>query len=121
VTPPAAPAVTPPAAPAVAPPAAPAPRRPTAAPELVPATVWQLDERDRTLKTAVQRWSATSGWQLRWEVGVDYPIGANASVPGSFEDAVASVIHNMDDADVPMRAIFYRGNKVLRIVARGTE
>ena len=82
---------------------------------------WALSESDRTLKGALERWSHTAGWRLFWELGVDYRIDAQATVKGSFEEAVAAVMKNMEHADVPPKAIFYRGNGVLRVVARGME
>jgi hypothetical protein len=86
-----------------------------------PAPRWSLNESDKTLKAALERWSQTAGWRLLWELGVDYRIGAAATVDGSFEDAVSTVMHNLNQAEVPPKAIFYRGNQVVRIVARGME
>jgi len=80
-----------------------------------------MSARDRTLKAALERWSQSAGWRLFWELGVDYRIDAPMSVDGSFEDAVSAVVRSMDQADVPPKAIFYRGNRVLRMVARGME
>jgi len=82
---------------------------------------WSLSERDRTLKAALERWAHDAGWRLFWELAVDYRIDAAASIPGTFEEAIGAVMKNMEQADVPPKAIFYRGNGVLRIVARGTE
>jgi hypothetical protein len=98
---------------------------PTAMPAVAPAPVqarhWGLGERDRTLKAAIERWSEEAGWRLFWELGVDYPIAAAASIGGNFEEAVATVVRSMEHADVPPKAIFYRGNQVLRMVPRGME
>lgn len=82
---------------------------------------WSLNEKDKTLKVALERWSQTAGWRLLWELGVDYHIDAAASVPGSFEDAVSAVMRNMEQAEVPPKAVFYRGNQVVRVVPRGME
>jgi hypothetical protein len=85
------------------------------------ATHWDMDPRDKTLKTVVERWSQDAGWRTFWELDVDYPIVATASIDGSFEEAVSTVVRSMDHADVPLKAIFYRGNQVLRMVPRGME
>lgn len=82
---------------------------------------WSLSERDKTLKTALERWSHAVGWRLIWELSVDYRIDAAASIDGTFEEAITAVMKNMEHADVPPKAIFYRGNGVLRVVARGME
>ena len=87
----------------------------------VPATGWRLSDRDRTLKAAVERWAKEAGWQVFWELGVDYPIVASATLSGSFEEAVGVVVRSMEHADVPPMALFYRGNQVLRMVPRGIE
>lgn len=80
-----------------------------------------MSARDKTLKAALERWSQAAGWRLLWELGVDYRVDASMSVDGSFEDAVSAVVRSMDQADVPPKAIFYRGNQVLRMVPRGME
>lgn len=85
------------------------------------SAVWSLEERDKTLKVALERWAQATGWRLLWELGVDYRIGAQARLHGSFEEAVTAVMHNLHQAEVPPKAIFYRGNQVVRIVARGME
>jgi len=82
---------------------------------------WELSERDKTLKGVVERWAQNAGWRAFWELDVDYPIAATASIDGSFEEAVSAVVRSMDHADVPLKAIFYRGNQVLRMVPRGME
>ncbi|HEX3139488.1 MAG TPA: toxin co-regulated pilus biosynthesis Q family protein, partial [Rhizobacter sp.] len=82
---------------------------------------WELSERDRTLKLVIERWAQNAGWRAFWELDVDYPIAATASINGSFEEAVSAVVGSMDHADVPLKAIFYRGNQVLRMVPRGME
>lgn len=82
---------------------------------------WDLSDRDKTLRAVVERWAADAGWRTFWELDVDYPITATASIDGNFEEAVATVVRSMDQADVPLKAIFYRGNQVLRMVPRGME
>jgi hypothetical protein len=111
---PAAPAATAPATVAAKP--APAP-----APAPAPTPTWEVRLVDKTVKSAFERWGSTAGWQVSWEMTVDYPVDAHASVSGSFEEAVVAVVKSMERAEIPMKAIFYSGNKVLRIVAKGVE
>jgi hypothetical protein len=85
------------------------------------AAHWRVDLSDRTLKTALARWSEGAGWQLVWELSVDFPIEARAEIDGSFEDAVGTVVKSMERSNAPIKAVFYRGNKVLRIVDRGVQ
>lgn len=83
-------------------------------------SLWDARTEDRTLKTVMMRWAKVAGWQLYWELPVDFPILASATVTGSFEEAVEKVVKAMQGAQVPPKAIFYE-NRVLRITARGNE
>jgi hypothetical protein len=82
---------------------------------------WEIAPGDRTLNTSLARWSASVGWQLVWELEVDYPIETRAVLQGTFEEAVAAVAESLTSASVPIQAIFYAGNRVLRIVAKGSR
>jgi hypothetical protein len=90
-------------------------------PAALAAPRWHLSESDKTLKAVIERWAQEAGWRTFWDLGVDYPIVATASIGGSFEEAVSAVVRSMGHADVPPKAIFYRGNQVLRVVPRGME
>lgn len=94
---------------------------PVALPEEKPLHHWEISFADNTLKSAMTRWATEAGWHLLWELPVDYQIEASTSIPGSFEDAVEVVARSMQQSDSPMKAIFYKGNKVLRIVRRERE
>jgi hypothetical protein len=83
--------------------------------------VWDLRSDDGTVRTAFQRWATAAGWQLVWDLDVDYPVEAEAALNLSFEEAVEAVTKSMQASTVPPKAIFYRGNRVLRIVGRGDE
>jgi len=83
--------------------------------------VWEIAITDKTLNAALARWTSIAGWQLSWELPVDYAVEVRTSIPGSFEQAVETVAKSMEGAEIPMQAIFYNGNKVLRIVQRGAK
>ena len=85
------------------------------------AQVWEIAMTDKTLNGAIARWTGLAGWQLLWELPVDYAVEARTTVPGTFEEAVETVTKSMETAEIPMKAIFYKGNKVLRIVAKGVK
>lgn len=85
------------------------------------ADSWHIALNDRTLNGALSRWAAVAGWQLLWEMPVDYAVQANTTIPGKFEEAVALVVISMESAEIPMKAAFYQGNKVLRITAKGAQ
>jgi hypothetical protein len=89
--------------------------------EVQPSGQWELDATDSSLKRGLQRWCEVSGWQLVWELPVDFPIVARASFVGGFEQAVAAIALSMQNSQMPIKAVFYRGNNVLRIVAKGAQ
>lgn len=82
------------------------------------APAWEVTPADTTLKGALTRWAEAAGWQLVWELPVDYAVSARTEIKGNFTTAVETVAASMATADTPMKAIFYEGNRVLRIVAR---
>lgn len=94
---------------------------PVPAPASAPAPGWEVRTSDKTLRAAMTNWAATAGWNLQWELPVDYEIEANTSIPGSFEDAVTSVSQSMEKAETPMKVVFYKANKVVRIIAKEAE
>ena len=85
------------------------------------APLWEISLADKTLNSALARWTTQAGWQLLWELPVDYSVEANTTLTGSFEQAVEKVAKSMESAEIPMKAIFYKGNKVLRITAKGAQ
>jgi hypothetical protein len=98
-----------------------APAAAVAAPPGLRVPSWEVIPSDKTLHTALARWSAIAGWQLVWELPVDYAVSVRTEIRGTFAEAVAMVTKSMATAEIPMKAIFYDGNRVLRIVAKGSE
>ncbi|MFT5590381.1 MAG: hypothetical protein ACI9ZF_002566 [Bradyrhizobium sp.] len=86
-----------------------------------PMTAWTTTPADKTLQNALARWSLTAGWQLIWELPQDISIEAAASVNGSFEDAVTALANSLQSSETPITAIFFEGNRVLRIIAKGVQ
>jgi hypothetical protein len=86
-----------------------------------PLTTWTTTPADKTLQNALARWSLTAGWQLVWELPQDISIEAAASINGSFDDAVTAIANSMQSSETPIIAIFFEGNRVLRIIAKGVQ
>jgi hypothetical protein len=82
---------------------------------------WDVKPSDKSLRATLARWAESAGWQLAWELPVDYPVTLGASLGGSFEDAVVTIVKSMEQAETPPKVIFYKGNRVVRIVAKGNE
>jgi type III secretion protein C len=83
-----------------------------------PAPTWEIKPTDHTLRNALNRWATEAGWQLSWELSVDFPLEAGISIPGTFEHAIETVSASMDEAALPAKMILYTGNKVLRVVPK---
>ena len=85
---------------------------------------WELRIEDGSVFAALKRWSVVSGWQLSWEIPVDFPIEIFDSSSENFEDAVRRVLTAFKVADYPPYPCFHE-NKVVRVVRRiqgnGTE
>ena len=92
----------------------------TAVPAVPTARSWDIKLEDATLSATLTRWAVDAGWQLLWEMPVDFQVDASSQVEGSFEQAVGTVATSLASAPTPMQVIFYRGNRVVRIVAKGT-
>lgn len=86
-----------------------------------PVQHWDIHLADNTLKSAMTRWSKAASWQLLWELPFDYQIEAETSIANTFEGAVEAVARSLTASASPMKAIFYRSNKVLRIVMKEGE
>lgn len=84
-----------------------------------PPQVWRISLADHTVRGALTRWTEEAGWRLIWEAPVDFAVDAPATVTGSFDDALQSVVSALAGSDSPVQAILYRGNKVVRIVEKG--
>lgn len=85
------------------------------------ASTWEIAPSDISLNAVIARWAVMAGWQLVWELPVDYTVQSRATIAGTFEEAVEAVAKSMVSAEIPMKAIFYRQNKVVRIVAKGAQ
>ncbi|PCE32388.1 toxin co-regulated pilus biosynthesis Q family protein [Burkholderia ubonensis] len=113
-----APASAPPSPSAGATPGAQAPSAAAIAP--VPAaSSWDVRASDGTIRGVLSRWARTAGWQLVWDAPVDFSIDAQATLRGSFEDALQALVASLGRTSTPIQAILYQGNHVLRVVAQG--
>ncbi|KVT60805.1 pili assembly chaperone [Burkholderia ubonensis] len=92
----------------------------TAAAAPVPAlSSWDVRASDGTIRGVLSRWARTAGWQLVWDAPVDFSVDAQATLRGSFEDALQALVSSLGRTSTPIQAILYQGNHVLRVVAQG--
>ncbi len=83
--------------------------------------VWDLRQSDGSVRNALARWSKEAGWQFIWAVPTDFSIDASATIHGTFEQALHSVVDALSHSEVPIQALMYKGNHVLRITAKGAS
>lgn len=80
---------------------------------------WEILRADVSLRRSLTRWGKEAGWQLAWEASKDFPVGVEASVEASFDDAVAMVVESVSKSDYPIKAVFCEGNKTVLILRYG--
>lgn len=82
-----------------------------------PVQTWSITAADHSVRTLLERWAKAVGYQLLWEIPVDLELNANATMTGSFEDALTSVLASLKNSEYPIEAILY-DNNVVRMVKR---
>ncbi|WP_063534630.1 toxin co-regulated pilus biosynthesis Q family protein [Burkholderia sp. MSMB1589WGS] len=100
-------------------PSAPSAPQPTADMSVQDMPTWDVRASDGTIRGVLSRWASTAGWQLVWDAPVDFSVDAQATLRGSFEDALQALVASLGRTSTPIQAILYRGNHVLRVVAQG--
>ncbi|AGK51067.1 toxin co-regulated pilus biosynthesis Q family protein [Burkholderia thailandensis MSMB121] len=98
---------------------APSAPQPTADVPIPDLPTWDVRASDGTIRGVLSRWASTAGWQLVWDAPVDFSVDAQATLRGSFEDALQALVASLGRTSTPIQAILYRGNHVLRVVAQG--
>jgi hypothetical protein len=82
-----------------------------------PVQTWSVTVADRSVRTLLERWAKTAGYQMSWEIPVDLELNANANMTGSFEDALTAVLASLKNSEYPIETIIY-DNNVVRMVKR---
>ncbi|SFQ01419.1 toxin co-regulated pilus biosynthesis Q family protein [Tranquillimonas alkanivorans] len=72
-------------------------------------------ERGSSLRETLDAWSQHAGYQLIWEAPYDYDLTANATIEGSFLDAVGKTLSAFEHATPPIRGAVFPENQVLVI------
>ena len=76
--------------------------------------VWRVLE-GRTLKENLDVWAKQSGWNLYWDVEVDYSIPHSAVLFGDIKSSLDVLLTSFSDKLVPLSAELHKGNKVIQI------
>lgn len=88
-------------------------------------TVWRADTK-KTLRENLKDWAERSGWELAWDKSlmIDYPVEHGAVFTGELvgkDGAVDSILSSYRYAEVPLKARFFKKNKVVLVTRGGFE
>lgn len=81
------------------------------------AIVWRVDVSDGNVRHALARWAMNAEWIDLWELDIDIPLTASATIATTpnFREAVQSLADAVALSEAPFRPCFY-SNNVVRIV-----
>ncbi len=74
-----------------------------------------------SLSTTLTGWAQRAGWTVVWETDDDFRLSAGGALEGDFPTAAGGLIEAFSHARPRLRAIFYAGNKVLRVWTERNE
>lgn len=80
------------------------------APEVPPMEIVKGKRVDEQLRELGKR----AGWNLIWQAP-EYVLDQNMTLPGGFEESVTTLLKGANEAGSRLQAVFYRGNKTVRI------
>jgi hypothetical protein len=67
------------------------------------------------LSATLTGWAERAGWTVVWETDDDFRLAASATLEGDFATSAGRLIEAFSRARPRLRAVFYAGNKVLRV------
>jgi hypothetical protein len=74
-----------------------------------------------SLSTTLTGWAQRAGWTVVWETDDDFRLAAGATLEGDFPTAAGGLVEAFSHARPRLRAIFYAGNRVLRVWTERNE
>jgi|GEM_PF-3527570 len=72
-----------------------------------------------TLRETLRGWAHTAGWTLIWKPRWDRRMAGAAVYYGPFRSAAARYVRDLTRERVPLRAVFWRGNRTIEILPTG--
>lgn len=84
------------------------------APSTPPEEVSLVLHKGKPVGEELRAYGQRNGWELIWE-GPTYLVERDEVVPGSFESALEAFLKGANEAGARIRAVFYRGNKIVRV------
>lgn len=73
------------------------------------------------LSATLTSWAQRAGWTVVWETEDDFRLAAGATLDGDFPTVADRLIQAFGNARPRLRAVFYGGNKVLRVWTERNE
>ena len=61
-----------------------------------------------------RQFATRSGWNLMWQAP-EYVLDHKTTIAGDFESALATFLKSANESGVRLRAMFFRGNKTVRV------
>lgn len=82
-------------------------------PPLVPAASFEI-KKGKRVDEQLRAYGSRSGWDLVWQAP-EYVLDQNMTIQGDFESSVLFFLNGANEAGARLRAVFYRGNKTVRV------
>lgn len=70
---------------------------------------------DQTVSFQLQKLAAGAGWVVIWEAP-DFLVEQSVTLSGDFFQVTAAIVDSIQATGTPVKATFYKGNQILRIV-----
>jgi len=82
------------------------------------ASEWDVRQGE-TLSQLLHRWGDDAGFTIVYQADTDYVLQSNVVIRGTFAEASGQVIESFANANPPITADFYTGNKVIVVRSAG--
>ena len=80
---------------------------------VAPVAKFEL-KKGKSIESQLIEFGKQSGWDLVWQAP-EYVVDKNMMIQGDFESAILSFLNGANEAGTSLRAVFYRGNKTVRV------
>lgn len=67
------------------------------------------------LSENLMMWGEYTGWDIKWNSGIDYKITNEVTFDGNLKASIESALKLYSEGERPLKAVFYDGNKVADI------
>lgn len=75
----------------------------------------QLGKDDVSVRSALQRWCRSNGWQLVWQADVDFLVETEISYGADIKEALPALFDHLSVIGPRLHAVMFMQNKVLLV------